>query len=134
MRVLSKLIYVSKNHLSINLLEKLKNSYSKNIEIIFQDSIENEFENIKRLSKTKSEIINNLDFTPRIFNRITLKDNTTYIVQGNANYLYEINKNILSCKKFKNIKIVNCISINMWDDYISNKKLLPILQKSRLIS
>lgn len=133
MRTLSKLIYVSKNHLAINLIEKLKKCRAKNVEIIFQDSIENEFENIKRLSKTNSELIDNLDFTPCIFNRLSIKDNTIYIVQGNANYIFEINKSILSCKSLKNIKIVNCINIKMIDDCVAKKKLSPILEKSKLI-
>ena len=106
--------YASKYHLSIILLEYLKEKKTKKYNVIsfLQEELEDEINVLAQKYKFDEELIRDIDFkvTKDIYKK-ELKElkNTIFIVQGNLQYIREANDYILdSLKNNINVKIVNC--------------------------
>ena len=108
--------YASKYHLSIILLEYLKevNLKKQNIITFMQDEIEDEMMVLIDKYKYDLEKISNINFkvTKDIYERkINLSKNNIFIVQGNLSYIEKANEYIIeNLKKNTNAKIINCYS------------------------
>ena len=110
--------YASKYHLSMILLEYLKEKNNKKVKVIpfFQDEIEDEIKIL--IDKYKYDInnIEEIDFkiTKNIYDKeINLSKNNIFIVEGDLNYINDANEYILdNLKKMTNAKIINCYNFS----------------------
>ena len=123
--------YASKYHLSIILLEYLKeiNSKKSNVITFMQDEIEDEMKVLidkYNYDKNKTKNIN-FDITKNIYDKeIKLNKNNIFIVQGNLNYMENANEYILeNLRKNTNAKIINCYNFAHQKLYMKE-----IIQKS----
>ena len=110
--------YASKYHLSIILLEYLKEKKTKKYNVIsfLQEELEDEINVLVQKYKYDEELIKDIDFkvTKDIY-RKELKElkNTIFIVQGNLQYIKEVNEYILdSLENNMHIKIINCYNFS----------------------
>ena len=106
--------YASKYHLSIILLEYLKEKKIKKYNVIsfLQEELEDEINVLVQKYEYDKELKKGIDFrvTKDIYKK-ELKDlkNTVFIVQGNLQYIKEANEYILdSLENNINVKIINC--------------------------
>ena len=110
--------YASKYHLSMILLEYLKEKNNKKVKVItfFQDEIEDEIKIL--IDKYKYDInnIEEIDFkiTKNIYDKeINFSKNNIFIVEGDLNYINDANEYILdNLKKMTNAKIINCYNFS----------------------
>ena len=106
--------YASKYHLSIILLEYLKEKKSKKYKVItfLQDEIEDELKVLRKKYKYDINLIKDIDFKPTkdIYEKeIKQLKNTIFIVEGNLAYIEEANEYILDfLENNSNVKIINC--------------------------
>ena len=106
--------YASKYHLSMILLEYLKEKNNKKVKIItfFQDEIEDEINVLIDKYKFNINNIKNIDFktTKNIYDKeINLAKNNIFIIQGDLDYINDANEYILdNLNKTANAKIINC--------------------------
>ncbi len=106
--------YASKYHLSIILLEYLKEKKSKKYKVItfLQDEIEDELKVLRKKYKYDVDLIKDIDFkeTKDIYAKeIKQSKNTIFIVEGNLEYIEEANEYIFDfLEKNSNAKIINC--------------------------
>ena len=106
--------YASKYHLSMILLEYLKekNQKNSNVYTFFQDEVEDEINVL--INKYQYNIKNLKDIvfrvTKNIYNKeLKIQKNNLFIVQGNLDYINETNNYILkNLSKNTNAKIINC--------------------------
>ncbi len=110
--------YASKYHLSIILLEYLKEKKSKKYSVVtfLQDEIEDELNVLRNKYKYDINLTKDVDFkaTKDIYRKeIDSSKNTIFIVEGNLNYINEANEYIDSfLEKNSNAKIVNCYNFS----------------------
>ena len=110
--------YASKYHLSMILLEYLKDKKYNKAKIItfFQDEIEDEINILIDKYKYNINNIDNIDFniTKNVHNKeIEVEKNNIFIVQGELNYIKDANEYILeNIKKNTNAKIINCYNFS----------------------
>ena len=106
--------YASKYHLSIILLEYLKEKNAKKSKVttFMQDEIEDELNVL--IDKYKYNIDNTKDINFKVTKDILKKEinlakKNIFIVQGNLDYIREANEYILeNLQKNTNAKIINC--------------------------
>ena len=116
--------YASKYHLSIILLEYLKEKKSKKYNVItfLQDEIEDELNVLRDKYKYDIDLTKDVDFksTKDIYKKeIDSSKNIIFIVEGNLNYINEANEYIESClEKNSNAKIVNCYNFSHQKQYM----------------
>ena len=110
--------YASKYHLSIILLEYLKEKRLKKYNVIsfLQEELEDEINLLSQKYKYDMELIKDINFkvTKDVYEK-ELKEikNTIFIVQGNLQYIKEANEYILdSLKNNVNVKIINCYNFS----------------------
>lgn len=118
--------YASKYHLSIILLEYLKEKKSKKYNVItfLQDEIEDELNVLRDKYKYDIDLTKDVDFkaTKDIYiKEIDSSKNIIFIVEGNLNYIKEANEYIDSfLEKNSNAKIVNCYNFSHQKQYMRN--------------
>ena len=116
--------YASKYHLSIILLEYLKEKKSKKYSVItfLQDEIEDELNVLRDKYKYDIDLTKDVDFksTKDIYKKeIDSSKNIIFIVEGNLNYIKEANEYINSfLEKNSNAKIVNCYNFSHQKQYM----------------
>ena len=127
--------YASKYHLSIILLEYLKNKKIKKSKVItfLQNEIEDEINVLREKYKYDEDIINDIDFTitKDIYGKeINPSKNVIFIVEGNLNYMKEANDYILNTlERGTNATVINCHNFNHQKSYMreiiaKNNKIL----------
>ena len=110
--------YASKYHLSMILLEYLKEKNNKKANVItfFQDEIEDEINVLVDKYKYNVDIIKEIDFkiTKNIYDKeINLEKNNIFIVEGSLEYISEANEYILeNLPKLTKAKIINCYNFS----------------------
>ena len=110
--------YTSKYHLSMILLEYLKEENNKKMKVItfFQDELEKEINILVDKYKYNINNIEEIDFkiTKNIYEKeIELAKNNLFIVEGDLNYINDANEYILdNLKKMTNTKIINCYNFS----------------------
>ncbi|MBR3325552.1 MAG: hypothetical protein IKG14_05890 [Clostridia bacterium] len=133
----SCIFYASKYHLSLILLEYLKNKNTKQytVNTFLENGIEEEIKKLKKKYNIISNDIYEINFkkTKTILDKtIELNTNTIFIVGGDNNYIKEANtyiKNkIFNCHT-KKIEIINCFNYKQRKEYIDkilkeNNKIL----------
>ena len=106
--------YASKYHLSMILLEYLKekNQKNSNVYTFFQDEVEDEINVLINKYQYNIKNLKDIDFrvTKNIYNKeLKIQKNNLFIVQGNLDYINETNNYILkNLSKNTNAKIINC--------------------------
>ena len=106
--------YASKYHLSMILLEYLKEKNNRKMNVItfFQDEIEDEINVLVDKYKYNGDNIKNINFkvTENIYDKdINKTKNNIFIIEGNLDYINEANEYILeNLPKLSKAKIVNC--------------------------
>lgn len=120
------LFYVSKNHLSIILLENLKNIDNKNIVTFFEDSIETEFNSVKSLSNYNLDNLQNVDFSSCSNINKNISDNSVFIIEGSIDFIEQVNDYILS-NNLDNVEIVNCLKYDYLNDFNAFDKYNDLL-------
>ena len=106
--------YASKYHLSMILLEYLKEKNNRKMNVItfFQDEIEDEIKVLVDKYKYNGDNIKNINFkvTENIYDKdINKTKNNIFIIEGNLDYINEANEYILeNLPKLSKAKIVNC--------------------------
>lgn len=106
--------YASKYHLSVILLEYLKMNNSKKSKVItfMQDEIEDEMNVLIEKYKYNIDLTKEINFksTKNIYEKpIDISKNAIFIVEGNLNYINEVNEYIIdSLDKHAKAKIINC--------------------------
>ena len=106
--------YASKYHLSMILLEYLKEKNNRKMNVItfFQDEIEDEINVLVDKYKYNGDNIKNINFkvTENIYDKdINKTKNNIFIIEGNLDYINEANEYILeNLPKLTKAKIVNC--------------------------
>ena len=106
--------YASKYHLSIILLEYLKEKSTKKTNVItfLQDKLEDEIKTLMNKYKYDIDLVKDIDFkeTKDIYGKeFTVTKGTIFIVQGNLDYIKKANEYILDfVEDNTNIKIINC--------------------------
>ena len=108
--------YASKYHLSMILLEYLKENKKMKVTTFFQDEIEDEIQILINKYKYNIYNIEEIDFkiTKNIYDKeINLEKNNIFIVEGDLNYINDANEYILNnLKKMTNAKIINCYNFS----------------------
>ena len=110
--------YASKYHLSMILLEYLKEKNNKKVNVItfFQDEIEDEINVLVDKYKYNVDNIKEIDFkiTKNIYDKeINLEKNNIFIVEGNLEYISEANEYIFeNLPKLTKAKIINCYNFS----------------------
>ena len=112
----SCIFYASKYHLSLILLEYLKDSDTKKytVSTFFENEIKDEINLLS--SKYKIEIPNEINFdnTKEIAKqKIKPNENMIFIIEGEKNYMKEANeyiKKTINKQNFNSVKIVNCFN------------------------
>ena len=108
--------YASKYHLSMILLEYLKENKKMKVTTFFQDEIEDEIQILINKYKYNIYNIEEIDFkiTRNIYDKeINLEKNNIFIVEGDLNYINDANEYILNnLKKMTNAKIINCYNFS----------------------
>lgn len=116
--------YASKYHLSIILLEYLKEKKSKKYNVItfLQDQIKDELDVLRDKYKYDIDLTKDIDFkaTKDIYRKeINPSKNMIFIIEGNLNYIKEANEYIDSIlEKSTNVKIVNCYNFSHQKQYM----------------
>lgn len=110
--------YASKYHLSMILLEYLKEENNKKMKVttFFQDDIDDEINILVDKYKYNINNIEEIDFksTKNVYEKeIDLAKNNIFIVEGDLNYINDTNEYILdNLKKMTNAKIINCYNFS----------------------
>ena len=110
--------YASKYHLSMILLEYLKEENNKKMKVttFFQDDIDYEINILVDKYKYNINNIEEIDFksTKNVYEKeIDLEKNNIFIVEGDFNYINNTNEYILdNLKKMTNAKIINCYNFS----------------------
>ena len=110
--------YASKYHLSIMLLEYLKERNLKKfkVETFLQNEIEDEINVLTEKYNYNIEETKQINFktTKNIYDKeIDKSKNIIFIVEGNLNYIQKANEYIQnSIKENANIKIINCFNFS----------------------
>ena len=110
--------YASKYHLSMILLEYLKEKNNKKVNVItfFQDEIEDEINVLVDKYKYNVDNIKEIDFkiTKNIYDKeINLEKNNIFIVEGSLEYISEANEYIFeNLPKLTKAKIINCYNFS----------------------
>ena len=116
--------YASKYHLSIILLEYLKEKKSKKYKVVtfLQDEIEDELNVLRKKYKYDIDLTKDIDFktTKDIYRKeIKPSKNTIFIVEGNLNYIEDANEYICDLlEKNSNAKIINCYNFMNQKQYM----------------
>ena len=118
--------YASKYHLSIILLEYLKEKKSKKYNVItfLQDEIEDELNVLRDKYKYDVDLTKDIDFkkTKDIYKKeIDSSKNIIFIVEGNLNYIKEANEYIDTfLEKNSNAKVINCYNFLHQKQYMKD--------------
>lgn len=110
--------YASKYHLSMILLEYLKEENNRKMKVttFFQDDINDEINILVDKYKYNINNIEEIDFksTENVYEKeIDLEKNNIFIVEGNLNYINDANEYILdNLKRMTNAKIINCYNFS----------------------
>ena len=110
--------YASKYHLSMILLEflKEKNNRKMNVVTFFQDEIEDEINVLVDKYKYNVDNIKKINFkvAENIYNKeINFAKNNIFIVEGNLDYINDANEYILeNLPKLTKAKIINCYNFS----------------------
>lgn len=133
----SCIFYASKYHLTLILLEYLKNKNTEKytVNTFLENEIEDEVKILKEKYEIKTHSANRISFkkTKEIYNKeIEKSSNMIFIIEGNQNYMKEANSyitNKLHNKKIENLEIINCFNFNQNRDNLEkiikeNNKIL----------
>lgn len=133
----SCIFYASKYHLTLIILEYLKNKNTEKytVNTFLENEIEDEVKLLKEKYKIKIYSANKISFkkTKEIYEQELKKgSNMIFIVEGNQNYIKEANnyiENNIYNKKIENLEIINCFNFNQNKDHIEeilkeNEKIL----------
>ena len=128
-------LYASKYHLSVILLEFLSKENTKQYKVntVLENGIENEIELLTKKYAKKILAKNKINFgETKNFTQLEIESNSIIIIDGNQKYREEANKRIEEIVKnnnTKNIKIINCYYFEDYRDklekiFIENDKVL----------
>lgn len=114
------ILYASKYHLSLIILEYLKNKNTKKytINTFLQNPIQDEINVLEQKYKLKYNAANEIDFreTQRINKKeIQKSKNMIFIIEGNLKYIKEVNNYIKENTKnelYEDVKIINCFDFS----------------------
>ena len=130
----SCIFYASKYHLTLIILEYLKNKNTEKytVNTFLENGIENEVKILKEKYKIKTYSANNISFkeTKEINKKkIDNTSNMIFIIEGNLDYIKEANDYIKNNIQSKKIKIINCFDFNKNRNYLEkilkeNEKIL----------
>ena len=126
------ILYASKYHLSLIILEYLKNKNTKKytINTFLQNPIEDEINVLEQRYKLKYNAANEIDFkATQTINKkeIQKNKNMIFINEGNLKYIKEVNNYIK--EKTKNELYEDVIIINCFDFYKETKSVDKIVNK-----
>lgn len=130
----SCIFYASKYHLTLIILEYLKNKNTERytVNTFLENGIENEIKILKEKYKIKTYSANKISFkeTKEIDKKkIENNSNMIFIIEGNLDYIKEANDYIKNNVQSKKIKIINCFDFNKNRNYLEkilkeNEKIL----------
>lgn len=120
------IFYASKYHLSIVILEYLKNRNTEKytVNTFLQNSIEDEIKILKQKYKIKINQTDETNFknTNEILNKKIKSDSKMiFIVEGNLDYMKEANdyiKNSINDKDNSEVTIINCYDFNIQKQFM----------------
>jgi len=131
------IFYASKYHLSVVLLEYLKNKNTEKytVQTFLQNKITDEIKTLMDKYEIKIKSTNEVNFgrTEDIKNKkIELRSNMIFIIEGDSKYMKESQnyiKELIKNQKIENVKIINCYDFEnqiekMTDEIKNNSKIL----------
>ena len=112
------IFYASKYHLSVVLLEYLKNKNTKKytVNTFLENEIKDEINILKQKYKINIYSANEINFENTIDiknKKIDASENMIFIIEGNYSYIKEANKYLkekIENYEYENVKIINCFS------------------------